>query len=187
MDRQKPASGKILISDPFLQDPNFARTLVLLAEHNDMGTFGFVLNNAIDLTLDVALQNDSLPKTPICQGGPVELTSLHFLHTLGNVIANSKEIIPGIYWGGDFTKALELLENKPTMEEQFIFFLGYSGWAQGQLQDELEEEAWIVGEIGSSILFKRELNAHDIWKMAMKNLGGKYALLVDSPIDPSLN
>ncbi len=183
----KPTAGKILISDPFLQDPNFARTLVFLTEHNDRGTFGFVLNNAVDISLKEVFEDESLPNTSIFQGGPVELNTLHFLHSLGGVIPNSKEVMSGVWWGGDFDKALDLLRKSPEMVTSFIFFIGYSGWGVSQLEDELSEEAWVVSEIGSATIFNTKIDAQQLWKKAMKNLGGKYSGLANSPIDPQLN
>lgn len=179
--------GKILISDPFLKDPNFARTIVLLTQHNEEGSFGFVLNNVVDLSIDEALKDSQLPKYNLFQGGPVEIHTLHFLHGLGGVIEPSKEVMPGVWWGADFDKALDILRKSPDMISKFVFFMGYSGWAAGQLQEELEEEAWIVSDIGSAMVFNPQLDAEALWKKAMKNLGGKYALLAEGPIDPSLN
>ncbi len=184
----KPSSGTILISDPFLRDPNFARSIVLLAEHNEAGSFGFVLNNAIDLTINVALKDDTLPESVIFQGGPVQVDTLHFIHSLGaNIIEESKEIMPDVYWGGDFKKAFDILRKSPELANRFVFFAGYSGWGPHQLEDELEEEAWIVSTIGSAMVFNANIDSTELWKKAMRRLGGKYAMLVDSPIDPGLN
>jgi putative transcriptional regulator len=182
-----PNAGNILISDPFMRDPNFARTIVLLTEHTEKGSFGFVLNNAVDITLDEIFEDKDLPQSSIYQGGPVELNTLHFLHSLGSIIANSREVSPGVYWGGDFQKALEILRKKPEMISHFVFFIGYSGWGEGQLAGELDDEAWVVSDIGSAMIFNKHIDAESLWKKAMKNLGGKYAVLADSPIDPQLN
>ncbi|MFT7592039.1 MAG: putative transcriptional regulator [bacterium] len=181
------SAGKILISDPFLQDPNFARTIVLLTQHNEEGSFGFVLNNAVDLSIDVALQDDKLPKYSLYQGGPVEIQTLHFLHSLGTIIEPSQEVLSGVWWGADFDKALDILRKSPDMISSFVFFMGYSGWAAGQLEEELQEEAWIVSDIGSKMVFNQQIDAEELWKKAMRNLGGKYAVLAESPTDPSLN
>ncbi|MBO6517707.1 MAG: YqgE/AlgH family protein [Bacteroidia bacterium] len=183
----KPAAGKILISDPFLRDPNFARTIVFLTEHTENGSFGFVLNNAVDITLKEVFEDDALPTTSLFQGGPVELNTLHFLHAMGNIIENSKEVIPGVWWGGDFNKALEILKKSPDLISHFVFFVGYSGWGAGQLDGELQEEAWVVSDIGSAMVFNTQFDAQELWKKAMKNLGGKYNYLAESPIDPQLN
>ncbi len=179
--------GKILISDPFLQDPNFARTIVLLTQHDENGSFGFVLNNEVELSIDEALKDDKLPKQNLFQGGPVEIHTVHFLHGLGSVIEHSKEVIPGVWWGADFDKALDILRKSPDMISKFVFFMGYSGWAAGQLAEELEEEAWIVSDIGSAMVFNQNLDAQELWKKAMRSLGGKYAVLAEGPTDPSLN
>jgi len=179
--------GKILISDPFLEDTNFNRTIVLMTEHNDMGSFGFVLNNRIDISLDRVLKDEELPDAPIFQGGPVELNTLHFIHSLGSLIPNSKPVMQDVWWGGDYEKTLDLLRRSPELASKMVFFIGYSGWAGGQLDGELAEEAWVVSDIGSAMIFKPNLDAIQIWKQAMYNLGGKYTLLADGPSDPELN
>lgn len=179
--------GKILISDPFLKDPNFARTIVFMTEHNERGSFGFVLNNAVDLSLQKVFEDETLPDISLYQGGPVELNTIHFLHSLGSIIPNSKEIVKDVYWGGDFDKALDLLRKSPNMASRFVFFIGYSGWGSGQLAMEMEEEAWLVSNIGSAMLFDSSIDAEDLWKKAMKSLGKKYDHLINSPIDPQLN
>jgi putative transcriptional regulator len=183
----KPAAGKILISDPFLQDPNFARSIVLLLQHDEEGSFGFVLNNEVELSIQLALKDDKLPERNLFQGGPVEITTMHFVHSLGSVIEASREVIPGVWWGADFDKAVDILHKSPEMISNFVFFMGYSGWAAGQLEEELEEEAWIVSDIGSAMIFNSNIDAQELWKKAMRNLGGKYAALAESPTDPSLN
>ena len=95
---ENPSRGKILLSEPFLSDPYFKRAAILLCEHNDDGSFGFVLNNYLDMSLDQIMSG--LPKLPtrISVGGPVNNSNLYYLHTLGNSISDSKEKAKIILW-----------------------------------------------------------------------------------------
>lgn len=185
MEKLKPDTGRVLISDPFLRDPNFSRTVVLLTEHSPEGTIGFVLNHKLDLHLSRVLKDKKLPKTPVLQGGPVELNTLHFIHSLGQIIPDSSQIAPGVWWGGNFEHALSLIRRNEALIEHFHFFVGYSGWGEGQLEDELKEEAWLVADIRANQIFPQVSDG--IWKDLMTGLGGQYKILSNSPIDPQLN
>jgi putative transcriptional regulator len=187
MPKLEPKTGRVLISDPFLRDPNFSRTVVLLTEHSEEGTVGFVLNNPIDLALNSVLKDKQLPKQTVFQGGPVELNTLHFIHSLGQIVPDSQQISRGIWWGGDFEEALKLIRSNTELIDHFHFYLGYSGWGEGQLDDELKEDAWLVSDINSDQIFKRDVTSPELWKELMNGLGGEFKYLSNSPIDPQLN
>lgn len=183
----QPEKGRILISEPFLGDPNFTRSVVLLVEHNEEGTIGFVLNHAVELSLaDVAVDNN-LPDIPLIKGGPVELNTIHFIHDLGHEIENSFEVKKGLWWGGDFDQVLKILEEEDAKKDHFKFFIGYSGWAPGQLDGELEGDAWIVSTIGAREALSQVVNSQELWKQTMGRLGGEFSILSNSPLDPSWN
>src|SRR6218665_3318782 len=93
--------NKILIAEPFLGDPNFERSVVLLCEHNAEGSFGFVLNQESSLRLADVVEG-VYADFPLYIGGPVEQNTLHFIHRLGDMVDNTVEIGNGIYWSGDF-------------------------------------------------------------------------------------
>jgi putative transcriptional regulator len=180
-----PASGILLISDPFLKDPNFMRTVVLLCEHKEEGSFGFVLNKKYENTLDELV--DELPdsKMPVYYGGPVETNTLHFLHQYPDEIPGSVEILKGIYWGGDFEMLIDKIKRREVDENKIRFFIGYSGWGQGQLADELKEKSWLTAEATKKLVFHKNYN--EVWKDSLKHLGGDYEIMVNFPIDPQLN
>ena len=183
----EPHKGHILISDPFLPDPNFSRTVVLLTEHNKTGTFGLVLNQPTDLTLGKVLGRNDFPEIPIYQGGPVQLDTLHFIHTFGGALTGSIKIMEGLWWGGDFESLAEILTSKDYKEEQFKFFIGYSGWSEGQLDDELIQESWLISDIGPKEALSREDDTKMLWNRAMKNMGGSDKYMANSPLDPQWN
>ena len=181
-----PLKGRILISEPFLQDPNFNRTVVLLTEHNDEGTVGYVLNHSTDVQVGMVLPELSSLDSVLYEGGPVEQDSFHFIHTYAE-IPEASDLGNGIFWSGDFDHVQSGLLDGRYDPSQFKFFLGYSGWSKDQLNYEIHEEAWVVGEIDPTDVFTNALNDSELWRKAMKGLGGEFAILANSPINPHFN
>jgi putative transcriptional regulator len=181
-----PRKGRILISDPFLGDDYFERSVVYLCEHNQEGSFGFVLNNLVEINLNDL--NDQFPAitTKISTGGPVETESMFFVHTLGDQLNESLEISHGIFVGGDFEQLYLKIEEKHIQENEIRFFLGYSGWSKGQLESEIKENAWVVSEIDDCKEIM-QIQETDTWKYFMSKLGSKYQFMTNFPIDPNEN
>lgn len=181
-----PKKGRILLSDPFVGDDYFERSVVFLCEHTKEGSFGFVINKYVDI--DINDLNPDFPtiKIKMSLGGPVENESLYFLHTLGNTLNESIELKNGIYIGGDFDQLTKVITATHFLENKIRFFLGYSGWESKQLEDEIKDHAWIVSEI-DDIQEIMNTSIKDPWKYFMSKLGYKYKLLADSPINPSDN
>lgn len=182
----KPEKGRILISEPFLQDPNFNRTVVLITEHTNDGSVGFVLNHSTDVEVKMIMPELEVVEGFIFEGGPVEQDSLHFIHTYPG-IPGSSDLGNGIFWSGDFEHVLDGIKEGIYVSSQFRFFVGYSGWSVGQLDDEIEDEAWVVSEILKEDLFTETIDDNALWKNAMTRLGGDFAILANSPINPHLN
>lgn len=177
--------GILLISDPFLKDPNFIRTVVLLCEHKDEGSFGFVLNKTLGQKLGDLVTSAEGIRFPVYDGGPVQKDTLHFLHQCPSLITGGIEIVDGIFWGGDFENVLELLKEDKLSKNDIRFFLGYSGWSEGQLLGELNGKSWITREASKPLVFN--MNTQQIWKAALQDLGGEYSQMINYPIDPQLN
>lgn len=180
-----PAKGKILIAEPLLGDPNFDRTIVLLADHNDDGSVGFVLNRPVDVEFDELVLDFPSFEADIFEGGPVQGDNLFFLHSKGELIPGSEEIMEGVYWGGDLEILKEMIALEMVGPNDIKFFLGYSGWSGGQLHDELEQKSWLVAESSASLVFESDIDS--LWSTIMKQLGGDYALWHNAPLDPNLN
>src|SRR5882672_6795518 len=138
------APGILLIADPFLKDPNFLRTVVFLCEHKEEGSFGFVLNRQFENTLDELIPDTEGFKLPVYYGGPVQMDTIHFLHQYPSLIPGGLEVMKGVYWGGDFEKAVTLIKNGEIEVGKIRFFIGYSGWGDGQLKEELKEKTWLT-------------------------------------------
>ena len=180
----KPATGKLLIAEPFLADPNFARTVVLLCEHGEQGTVGFILNRSTQLTLSDLLPELFKPSPVIYQGGPVQLDTLHMIHRTPAVLGGN-EIAKGVYWGGSYEALQEVMEKHTYDLVIMRMYVGYSGWSAGQLEKEMEEGSWIVTDATPKLLF--DTDPENMWKEAIRLLGKDYIYLANMPLNPQLN
>lgn len=178
-------SGTLLISDPFLKDPNFVRSVILICEHENDGSFGFVLNRQYEKNLNQLMTDIDNVHFPVFNGGPVGTDSLHFLHIKPQLIEGGFEVVDGIYWGGNFNQALELMKSGEITPRDIRFYLGYSGWGEGQLQAEIDEKSWLLHKAERRFVFHHNANA--VWKDVVQDMGGEYKQLVNYPIDPQLN
>jgi putative transcriptional regulator len=188
MNENTPNSleGKVLIADPFLQDPFFCRSVVLLTEHNEEGSIGFILNKPIDLTIDEAVEGFPEFDKTISLGGPVEQEVMFFLHTRGDILDDTMEIVPGVYWGGDFEKLKAFVSQGMVAENEIFFFLGYAGWSPEQLKEELAQGNWTIADFSMRYL-KDADEEENTWKRAILRSDNKNAILANFPENPSLN
>lgn len=184
MSLETPAKGRLLIAEPFLGDPGFERTVILLTDYNNDGAVGFVLNRPLDLRMEQVL--DSFPKyeTPIFFGGPVQQNNLYYLHKRGDLITESVEVLPGLFWGGRISAVKEMLRVGLMTADDIRFFLGYSGWSKDQLLGEIKERSWLVVKPKLDLL---KSDARSLWKNLLLDIGGDYRLWANSPSDPILN
>lgn len=181
----KPAKGKLLVSEPYLPDPNFERSIILLCEHNESGSFGFVLNKPSLAMLGDVMEGLEQFEAPIFVGGPVQQDTLHYLHSCAEV-AGATLIASDVYWGGDFDNLKFLINTKQIDPKEIKFFLGYSGWSEGQLDTEMEADSWIVSDqFGSELVF--ESNPKEMWKKSLESLGGRFSIYSNYPEDPRMN
>lgn len=180
-----PGPGILLIAEPFLKDPNFSRTVVFLCDHQDEGSFGFVINRVFGHTLNELMNDLDELKLPVFYGGPVQMDTIHFLHQYPDLIPGSYEVLDGIYWGGDFETAITLIKAGSIDTTKIRFFIGYSGWGSGQLNDELKDKSWLTAQATRKLVFHRK--ADEIWKESLKHLGGDYEMMANFPVDPQLN
>jgi putative transcriptional regulator len=180
-----PEKGKILISEPFLPDTFFNRSIVYLTEHTPQGSVGFILNKKLDLQVSSAIEGFESWNEYLSMGGPVAPDTLHYLHSLGNLIPNSIHIEGNIFWGGDIDIIRDLISNGRINENQIRFFLGYSGWSAGQLERELKENSWVIAKVNSAIVLNN--NSDDIWKKVLRSFKNKYRMWADFPDSPEMN
>ena len=185
ISKLSPRQGRLLVAEPFMRDPFFKRSVVLLAEHNEEGTVGFILNKPMQLNLDEAVVQLEGLTSPLFFGGPVQKNSLFFIHTLGEIIEESKPLLSNLYWGGNFESLKELITGGEVKEKYVRFFAGYAGWDVNQLATEMKDNSWIVAKTDADFVMKTK--PEDVWKNALKKLGKDYEIMSNYPEDPSLN
>lgn len=185
LNKINPAKGTVLISEPFLDDDYFKRSVILLCEHNEEGTFGFVLNNYIDIALTDLIEDLPAFDTRISIGGPVNSDNLFYLHTLGENIPGSIEVFDGIYMGGSFEVLQVALESGTLQRDQVRFFVGYSGWSPGQLDDEISRNSWFVGKAKADDLMNPDIE--NLWQKVLQDMGSNFSLIAGYPEDPNMN
>ena len=186
LSKVAPKAGNLLISEPFLIDPNFKRSVVLMAEHTEEGTLGFILNQPSQLLLKDLVPDLWEAAYPIFFGGPVEIDTIHFIHRCYDKLNSGEEIANGIYWGGNFETLKILVNNNSISPDEVKFFLGYSGWGEDQLAEEIQGNTWIVSDrYHQDVVFSHDEEA--LWRSVIINLGPNYAHVSNFPSDPSLN
>lgn len=176
-------AGKLLVAVPTLRDPNFTRTVVLVCEHEERGAMGLILNRRAGLVLGEALSD--LPgalgrSDPLWRGGPVEPETVFILHDSSAIGGN--EVLPGVFLSGDVDVLQALLSNGES--HRFRLYAGYSGWGEGQLDDELERKGWVVAEATSDDVFS---GGDATWGEVLRRMGGRYAIMALAPPDPDAN
>ncbi|MET4073197.1 YqgE/AlgH family protein [Hymenobacter sp. UYCo722] len=181
--------GTLLISKPFLGDPNFERSVVLLCRDEPAnGSFGLVLNRLTNLTLgdvlDLPTPEHAAANVPLYLGGPVEPDTLHFLHQRAD-LAGAQDLGQEVYWGGDFEMLLRLLGSGDVAADDVRLFVGYSGWSSGQLAVEMQDQSWIRQPASAGKVFTLASDA--FWRDILREKGGRYKVLANYPVDPSLN
>lgn len=177
--------GKLLVAGPTLLEPNFARTVVLVAVHSAEGALGLVLNRPSEIQVGGALPDFASlagDDEVVHVGGPVQpeavlaLAELEDPSLLGEVLVGESV--------GLVTADLDPEEVAPAALRGRVF-AGYAGWGPGQLEAEIEREDWIIAEAVPDDLFFDEAGA--LWGTVLERLGGSYALLARMPLDPSVN
>lgn len=180
-----PKKGRLLLSEPYLADPNFERTAILLTEHNEDGSVGFILNKPSESCVSEVMEDLKGLDAQIFIGGPVQQDTLHFVHRYAG-LQDAIEIEEGIYWGGNFEQLLTMKNTGQLLITDIKFFLGYSGWSPNQLQEELKLNSWIVSDrLSDDLIF--ETLPDQMWKKAMQGLGGRFTVYSNYPADPRMN
>ena len=180
-----PEKGKILISEPFLPDTFFNRTIVYLVDHNEEGSVGFILNKKLEIKVCDAISGFEGWEEYLSMGGPVAPDTLHYLHRMGELIPKSVWVDDNIFWGGDIDFIRSLIRDKKLDTNQIRFFLGYSGWSAGQLERELKENSWVIARVATDIVLNDQID--NTWKRVLRGLNSKYRIWADFPESPDMN
>lgn len=182
---QKLETGKIIIADPYLQDGEFTRSVVLLSNYSRSGAVGFILNRPTSILIHEAFNDFPDFNSRIYYGGPVDNNILYYVHTVGDLIPDSEPITNNLYFGGNFKTVKTLIQNNELKVGQIRFFLGYSGWTKNQLENEIKDEAWIIGSYKKSYVFHK--NYSNVWGSSLEDNSQKNAFYSKFPYTPSLN
>ncbi|MFO7790611.1 MAG: YqgE/AlgH family protein [Bacteroidota bacterium] len=179
-----PVKGRLLIAEPILPDVIFSRSVVLLVDDVDNKHAGLILNKPAGIELDKVLSGDNTANFNVYLGGPVDTEKLFYLHSYGDLIKGAVQVTKDLWWGGEFSSVKEMLQAGVLKPEKIMFFLGYSGWTEGQLKDELNEGAWLVAKVPTKFVFS-DINSK--WSRSLNFVDEKYKIWRNFPEDPELN
>ena len=180
-----PSRGKILISEPFLRDATFGRSVVLLIDHTEEGSMGLIINKQLPIFVnDIIKEFKYIENIPLYKGGPIATDTLFYLHTLAD-IPGAIPISKGLYLNGDFDEIKKYILKGNKVDRYIRFFLGYSGWESEQLSTELKENTWLVSKEENAYLMNGDTK--DMWKQALEKLGSKYETWSRFPQVPTFN
>jgi putative transcriptional regulator len=186
MATMEPAQGRLLISNPFLSDYFFRRSVVLLIDHGDDGSFGVIINKPMDFSVAEVTSSFPEARSTIFLGGPVKTDGLFYMHTLGSLIPDSMKIMDGLWWGGKQDVLEDFISSDPEKaKERIRFYLGYSGWVSEQLGSEIKSRSWLITEANSDEIIGG--SAPDLWKQKVQSMGKPYDAWLRFPSDPSFN
>lgn len=180
-----PQKGRILIAEPFLMGNYFNRSVVLLVAHSDKGAVGFILNKRVDFPIHEIFPDFPEFDAQVYLGGPVSTDSIYFIHKLGDKLPGSIQVLENLYWGGDFVELKRQIKVGLLQPSDIRFFLGYSGWDSGQLEQELKEDSWLVTDVDENVVMN-ELNQAS-WVDFVKKAGSRYRIWENFPENPALN
>lgn len=177
---QNIKEGDLLIAQPYMQDANFKRSVLYLCQHSrDEGAVGFVLNKPIHMKINQLAPDFPEFDAEVYYGGPVATDAMFYIHDVGDILDDSLAVKNGVYWGGDFEKLKFLISSKLIKPKNIKFFIGYSGWTAGQLEAELKERSWLLGDMDVNYVFKSE--SISLWSRVLHNKGGVFTVLAQMP------
>lgn len=180
-----PQKGRILIAEPFLSGNYFNRAVVLLVTYSEKGAVGFILNKKVEFPINEAFPDFPDFDTQVYLGGPVATDSIYFIHKLGDRIPGSIHVMGNLYWGGDFEAIKREIRLGSIDSSEIRFFLGYSGWDAGQLEEELKDDSWLVTDVDQeSVMGEMDPNS---WFRFVKRAGARYSVWKNFPENPSMN
>lgn len=184
----EPRSGSLLVAEPFLKEECFNHAVILLVDHGDgYASMGLTLNKHTGLTLG-QVTDDVKPdcQVPIYAGGPVGDNRMFYLHTLPDIFDNSIEVTPGLYIGGEYNQVLDYVNEGYPTDGLLRFYVGYSGWEPGQLNEEIEKNVWAVAQPGKA---QDLLTGCDdqFWHRTVRSMGLRYRGWQFHPMDPHAN
>ena len=182
--KPKPHVGALLLSEPFNPEPNFKRAVVLISQHDQRGSIGFILNKPTPLLINDVLEDFPEFKAYVHWGGNQRLDSVYYIHTIPN-LKGAQPITNGIFWGGDYEHLKLMVETRQINPEQIKFLAGYNAWSPRKLAKEIREENWWVADADLQSAFKEPSDT--AWGNILQRNGHIYGILNDFHEDPGFN
>jgi putative transcriptional regulator len=182
------SKGHFLIANPVLPDPNFSRTVVLLCNHDDQGSFGLVINRSSSIIAKEIFDKMGViysPSGKIYIGGPVSSSQVFYLCYSKTPLPELDVICDEVYLGINWEMLENLMKRIEDPDKNIRFYMGYSGWGAGQLADEITRLSWLTCEAQSEFVFYE--NEDKIWESAVKSMGKDYEYLIKAPVNPQWN
>lgn len=177
-------TNQFLIAMPNLEDPNFFHTVSYICSHDDSGAMGVTINRPLDIGLGDLLEHLNMPtddpdiaSIPVYAGGPVQSDRGFVLHRTPNTNDNEWDATMVVSDSISLTMSQDIIEAIAANEgpQQFLIMLGYAGWGEGQLEQELLSNAWLNGPADENVIF--ETPTEKLWMQAAKHLGIELGLL----------
>ncbi len=188
METPDYGKGSFLIANPVLPDPNFSRTVVLLCNHNEEGSFGLVVNRAAEVNAKEVFPDSDMLKTydrGIFIGGPVSQSQVFYLVRFQEEVEGLDAVCEGVQMGMSWDTLEELFPRLEDPNNDLRFYLGYSGWSAGQLAGEMDQRSWLVHGATQNHVFTQ--GAERLWHQVVRSMGKEYEYLLTAPVDPRLN
>lgn len=182
--------GSFLIANPVLPDPNFSRTVILLCNHNEEGSFGLVVNRKSDLrAADIFVDADLLKNAgydhEVYIGGPVSPQQVFYLCRYPEPLADLETVCPEVQMGMSWESLDEVLRHLENPSQDLRFYMGYSGWGANQLAGEMEQRSWLTRSAEKDNVFGNPDTR--IWADVVRSMGEEYEYLLNAPVDPRNN
>ena len=185
-NQTEPGSGTLLIAHPWLGDPNFQRSVILVCDHeHEEGSFGLVISRKLETKVGEIVSALESTDHDLYLGGPVQPNTLHYVHTHGDLVDSAIKVQDGLFWGGDFDLIQAMVLADELKPPHIRFFAGYAGWGPGQLAEEIEEGSWILTQAPPETLLETE--PETLWRVLLRRMGGAYSILSNFPSDPQNN
>ena len=181
-------SGTFLIATPSLRDPNFHRTVILICDHDEQGSFGLVVNRPTGIPIEKVFEQltpELGDDRSLFFGGPVDQERLFAIRRGVPQEDVGDEIGNGMFLPKDLTGSVERIGSGSDLLKEYRFFVGYAGWEAGQLQHELKEQSWITVSGIEDLLF--DTAPDQLWSEALRAMGGEHVLWSMMPPEPDWN
>jgi len=178
--------GTLLIASPDIDSGLLFRSIILLCDHSPAGSFGLVINKPLSMELPqevLKLEEMTNPNLELRIGGVIQQNQLMLLHGFNEAQEHSIKLCDGVYLGGDLLFLQQLATDPSTPPIRLCF--GYSGWGPGQLEREFLGGNWLLHPASKKLVF--ETPPEEVWQIALRDMGGKFASLSMIPEDLSLN